>query len=120
MRLKSLIAVLVTLVCMATSAAHAQGYDTTGARTPLMVVRFTKGDVYYAQQLYSAVSRAVSIKQDVMFDVVSSAPPGVSAEKVAGHMVKNLNGIGVPNGRIRVQANNGQQVSYPEVRLYVR
>lgn len=89
-------------------------------RTPLMVVRFTKGDVYYAQQLYTAVSRAVQIKPDVLFDVVALAPEGVSAEKVAGHMVQNLNAIGVPSARIGVMPQNGQQVRYPEVRLYVR
>jgi hypothetical protein len=115
---KRLLLVLFALTALMTVApsAHAQ----EDGRTPLMVVRFTKGDVYYAQQLYNAVSKAVQIKPDVMFDVIALAPQGVSAEKVAGHMVKNLNGIGVPAGRINVQARGNQAVAYPEVQLYVR
>lgn len=115
---KRLLLVLLALTTLMIAVPSARAQE--DGRTPLMVVRFTKGDVYYAQQLYNAVSKAVQIKPEVMFDVVALAPQGVSAEKVAGHMVKNLNSIGVPTGRINVQARGNQAVTYPEVRLYVR
>jgi hypothetical protein len=99
-------------------------------RKPLVVVRFNQGRVYYEQPLYQAVSKAVAVKPDVMFDVISAAPytgdPQVDArwqqqassntQKVLGTMQK----IGVPLSRMQVSGARESGLSFDEVRVYVR
>lgn len=84
---------------------------TVDGRTPLVVIRFNKETVNYNDQLYSAVSEAVKVSPNVMFDVVGGAR--------AGEVVSALNKIGVPHSRISTQQRASNQ-PYEEVKVYVR
>ena len=97
---------------------------------PLVVIRFNQARVYYDQQLYSAVSQAVSIKPDVTFDIVSNAPSTgnsskddqwiVSASRNTQAVVSTMKSIGVPMERMRVSGQAVPGLAYDETRIYAR
>ncbi len=97
---------------------------------PLVTIRFNQPRVYFDQQLYSAISKAVAIKPEVMFDVVSLAPATGNAETdkqwqaVAGHntraVIAVMNNIGVPPERITVTGKTQQGLRYDQTELFVR
>lgn len=114
-------------VCALATAAHAQGashYD-----TPLMVVRFNQGRVYYQQPLYSALSRALEAKPGVMFNIVSLVPEtgdkrtdkklAEDARRTTGVFVSDMVKMGIPQNRIHVSYEGNRGVESNEVHLFV-
>ena len=106
--------------------SHAAG----AAGEPLVIVRFNQQRVYFDQQLYSAISKAVAIKPEVTFDVVSYAPVTGNAvadknwQSVAGHntraVITAMNGMGVPMDRINVTGQIQQGLRYDETHVFVK
>lgn len=93
-----------------------------------MVIRFNQQRVYFDQQLYNAVSKAVSLKEDVMFEVISYVPATGDAAKDAewrktaehnlGVVVARMNSIGVPSSRLTTSIQSQQSLRYDEVHLF--
>lgn len=111
-------------------AAHfAQAAPVPGA-APLVIIRFNQPRVYYDQQLYNAVSKAVAAKPEVMFDIVSYAPETGNAQAdaswqaTASHntraVVANLQQMGVPMSRISVSGQRMAGIRYDETHVFVR
>ncbi len=98
------------------------------ADIPLVVIRFNQRKVYFEQQLYNAVSRAVAIKPTVLLEVVSFVPTGTSNRSVTEDMAKrNLSNViqtltkmGVPRERINVVNERSAALRYHEVHIYVQ
>lgn len=122
---QKLLAGAVMAMAMAASAqAQVSHYD-----TPLMVVRFNQPNLYYQQQLYNVVSRALQAKPDVMFNIVSLVPEtqdaalnqriGTDARNSTGGFIANLVQMGVPQNRIRVSYQPGYNIESNEVHLFV-
>lgn len=93
---------------------------------PLVVIRFNQRKVYYDQQLYNAVSRAVAIKPTVMLELVSFLPTSGNrstneqlAQRNLSGVIQSLNKMGVPRERIRVVQENSAAIRYHEIHLYV-
>lgn len=97
---------------------------------PLVTIRFNQPHVYFDQQLYGAVAKAVAIKPDVMFDIVSLAPvTGNTAtdkqwQAVASHntraVIAVMNNIGVPTDRMNVTGQSQSGIRYDETQIFVR
>lgn len=95
------------------------------AQTPLVVVRFNQPHVYYEQQLYNAMQRAVAIKPDLTVQVVSLAPQGDDQwqEVASAHtqkVVATLQQLGVPAQRIQVSGQRQPGLKYDETHIFVR
>lgn len=100
------------------------------AATPLMVIRFNQPQVYYEQQLYHAISKAVAIKPDLMIDILSYAPHTGSgsqnadwqraAQKHARMLTDSLQQMGVPATRIHVAQQAQPGLRYDEAHIFVR
>lgn len=104
--------------------------ETSDALAPLVTIRFNQPHVYFDQQLYSAIAKAVSIKPEVMFDVVSCAPNAGNSEldrkwqATAGRntraVIASMNSMGVPMSRIHVVGKDVQGLRYDETQVFVR
>ena len=127
----SLITLLASGMVVAAVAPHqAQAQMTMAGPKPLVVVRFNQPNVYYDKQLYSAVSQAVTVKPEVMFDVVSNAPSTGDQDKDAQWIrlasqhtqavVASLQKIGVPMERMRVTGHAQSGIKYDETQIFVR
>jgi hypothetical protein len=113
-----------------TSAAGASAPQPqpVGSRRPLVVIKFTRPNVEYDQQLYAAVSQALDRKPDAMFDLVAVSPskPGTgatsaaSARRQAEGVMRSLANMGLPASRVTLSATNSAQAQVNEVHLYVR
>lgn len=105
------------------------GHAATDAAQPLVIVRFNQQHVYYEQQLYSAISKAVAIKPEVMFEVVAYAPVTGDAatdqkwQAIAGHNTKAviaaMTNMGVPMERISVTGESQAGLHYDETHVFV-
>ncbi len=99
-----------------------------GNRRPLVVIKFTRPNVEYEQQLYAAVAQALDRKPDAMFDLVAVAPskPGTgatsaaTARRSAEGVMRSLASMGLPPNRVTLSATNSTQAQVNEVHLYVR
>lgn len=99
-----------------------------GNRRPLVVIKFTRPNVEYEQQLYAAVGQALDRKPDAMFDLVAVAPTkpgtgaasGASARRSAEGVMRSLTSMGLPPNRVTLSATNSAQIQVNEVHLYVR
>ena len=99
-----------------------------GNRRPLVVIKFTRPNVEYDQQLYAAVSQALDRKPDAMFDLVAVTPAkpetgatsGVSARRSAEGVMRSFANMGLPLNRVALSATNSTQAQVNEVHLYVR
>jgi hypothetical protein len=117
-------ALLLALLIILPIASLAQ------ASKPLVVLRFNQPRVAYEQPLYDAVARAVAIKPQVVFDVISYAPTtgdprtDQAWQTTAGHnaqtVVTSLQGMGVPLSRIRLSGQQQPGLGFDEVHVYVR
>ncbi len=97
-------------------------------RVPLVVIRFNQPSVYFDQQLYGAIAKAIEVKPDVMFDVVAMAPASGDAVrdahwvKVASHnaqrVVASMQHMGVPMERMRVIGRIQQGLRYDETQVF--
>ena len=100
----------------------------TGQR-PLVVIRFTRDDVDYAQPLYQAVSAALDRRPQAVFDVVGVSPDGGSPSDVAltanrarnraEEVLRTLVDLGLPPARATL-SSAAAAVEGPEVHIYVR
>ncbi|MCH2546127.1 MAG: hypothetical protein MK052_00755 [Alphaproteobacteria bacterium] len=120
-----LLALMVSAATM--GAAHAQAVSYKD--TPLMVVRFNQERVYYQQQLYNAVSRALEAKPDVQFSIISLVPETQDrsynrrmqdeARHNTGLFVANMVKMGFPKNRIRIAYQIGPSIESNEVHMFV-
>lgn len=100
------------------------------ARAPFMIIRFNQPRVYFDQPLYNAIARAVSIKPEVMFDLVANAPRTGNAEldnkwqavskNNLNAVVARLNAIGVPSSRLTLTTQTTEGLRYDEVQIFAR
>lgn len=100
------------------------------ASEPLVIIRFNQQRVYYDQQLYNAISKAVAIKPEVMIDVVSYAPvtgdskTDAAWQQAAGahtqQVVASLQQIGVPASRISISGQRQPGLRFDETHVFVR
>ncbi|MFZ4125242.1 MAG: hypothetical protein ACOYJ2_04125 [Rickettsiales bacterium] len=122
---KSRFFAVLTLAFGLMVAAYAQAQS-----KPLVVIRFNQPRIYFEQQLYTAVSRAVGVKPTVMFDLVSYVPT-TGQEKIdaqwqatARHntqaILKSMTEMGVPSSRITTRAQPVRGGEYDEIHLFVR
>jgi hypothetical protein len=105
------------------------GHAAVDAGQALVVVRFNQPRVYFDQQLYSAISKAVAIKPEVTFEVVSYAPATGNAvndqkwQAIAGHNTKAviaaMTNMGVPMERITVTGESQAGLHYDETHVFV-
>lgn len=113
----------VSATFTATSAVAVEGAQ------PLVTIRFNQPQVYFDKQLYGAIEKALAIKPDVLFDVVSFAPEGANAEAtkkwqaVAGRNTRSviaaMTGMGVPMDRISVTGQSQAGLRYDETQVFV-
>ncbi|MFZ4541385.1 MAG: hypothetical protein ACOYNL_06185 [Rickettsiales bacterium] len=99
------------------------------ADQPLVIIRFNQPRVYFDTQLYSAIEKAIAIKPEVTFEVVSYAPVTSDSDKnskwqeVASHntraVVKAMTGMGVPMERIHVVGQSSDGIRYDETHVFV-
>ena len=97
---------------------------------PLMIIRFNQRKVYFEQQMYNAVARAVSAKPSVVFDIISYIPQSRDHEKNMRVMTKaskhlksitdSLVKMGVPATRFSVSTKLTPGISYDEIHIFVR
>ena len=127
-RLTTLTAALLLGILPLHGMARAEGAG--GADKALVVIRFNQERVYFDQQLYSAVSKAVAAKPEVMFEVISLAPVTGQAASDAqwqsaasSHtqtVVASLQSMGVPASRIQVRGQMQPGLRYDETHVFVR
>lgn len=96
---------------------------------PLVVIRFNQRRVFFEKPLYNAVAKAVAVKPNVVFDVVSFVPQGSSSDSQErldanaagqqGQVVKTLQQIGIPRNQIRVSRDVAPDAQFHEVYVYV-
>lgn len=120
---------IVALSLALTLSAPMLAQAFAGVRQALVIVRFNQPRVYFDQQLYSAISKAVAIKPEVMFEVVSYAPSTGDAtadlkwQAIAGRNTKtviaSMNNMGVPMERITVSGESQQGLRYDETHVLV-
>ena len=113
---------MVTIMPVAT-LAQTQGLQ------PLVVIRFNQPRVYFDQQLYGAIAKALEIKPDLTLDVVSLAPSVGNAETdkkwqaVAGRntrtVIDAMKEMGVPMNRINVTGQSQPGLRYDETQVFV-
>ena len=99
------------------------------ANKPLVVIRFNQRQVYYENQLFTALDRAVAVKPSVLFEVVSYVPTGrderASADLAAraqanlNRVLGSLGEMGVPASRIQVTTERDGALKHQEVHIYV-
>jgi hypothetical protein len=97
---------------------------------PLVILRFNQERVYYEQPLFQAIAKAVAIKPEVMFDVVSFAPLTGSAaadakwlNTASAHtqkVVASMQAMGVPLSRMRISGQRQMGLTADEVHIFVR
>ena len=99
-------------------------------RRPLVVIRFDRPKVEYAEELYFAVNRALERLPSATFDLVAVAPNkgdatemlvAVNASKRnAESVLRSLSDMGLPFDRVRLSAMISGRVAANEVHIYVR
>jgi len=126
--------VRLTLVCfiafMGFVALLAPAQAATGGEKALVIVRFNQARVYFDQQLYGAVAKAVAVKPDVTFAVVSYAPVTGDADvdtkwqAVASRntqaVLNSMQKMGVPASRMEVTGQQKLGLKYDETHVFVR
>jgi hypothetical protein len=101
------------------ASAHAQN------DVPLLVLRYNQPRIYYDKQLYTAVSKAVAIKPEVRFSIVSFVPDqgGEAMQQAAtaqtNALIASLQKMGIPASRISVSSEKVNDAPYHEIYLYV-
>lgn len=119
-----------TYAPMAASEQSGLGAIESGARRPLVVIRFDRENVDFKQALYTAVSRAIERRPSAGFDVVAVSPSAGSAadtvrnanlaRRHAERVMRSLNEMGLPPDRVRLSAKTSADAAANEVHIYVR
>jgi hypothetical protein len=115
--------VMIGIVAVPISNAQAQ------SDIPLLVLRYNQPRIYYDKQLYSAVSKAVAIKPDVSFSIVSFVPVNGSedrqermamiATQQTNQLMTAMKNMGIPQSRINVSRETVTDAKYHEIYMYV-
>ncbi len=102
---------------------------TAQSETPLMVLRYNQPRIYYDKQLYNVVKKAVAIKPEVAFSVVSFVPKATSenvqdsldnaARQHLNKFVADLRAMGIPQERINITNDYAPDARFHELYLYV-
>jgi len=102
---------------------------TTGHR-PLVVIRFDRPNVDYAQTVYTSIREALDRRPNAVFDLVAIASTqGNTAEaarnanaskKNAEGVLRSLRDMGLPTDRINLKASQSATAESNEVHIYVR
>lgn len=124
-----LFTMLFTTLAVQPTAAPAYAQATPVGNKPLMVIRFNQRQVYYENQLFTALDRAVAVKPSVLFEVVSYVPTGRDARASAdlaaraqanlNRVLGSLNEMGVPPSRIQVTTERDGRLKHQEVHVFV-
>jgi hypothetical protein len=96
----------------------------------LVTIRFNQQRVYYDQQLFGAVSKAVAVKPTVTFDIIAYAPSTGNAatdtqwrQAASAHaqaVVATMQNIGVPLSRMHVSGQHMPGLKFDEVHVIAR
>lgn len=99
-------------------------------RSALVTIRFNQANVYFDQQLTSAITRVMQVKPDAVFDVVAFAPSSGNAladrqwQAIAGRNTKGvvnaMLGLGISMEQMNVIGKSTPGLKYDETRIYVR
>jgi hypothetical protein len=118
---------LVLVVTPALAQMNAAGGAATTqpqAEKPLLIVRFNKENVKYKPPLQQTVEKAISIKPDAKFDVVSLIPPSSApdnakalAEYNGKKVVEAMKANGISGMRITLQVKEDNTIRHNEVRI---
>mgnify|MGYP000554237110 CR=1 FL=1 len=91
---------------------------------PLMVIRFNQPRMYYEKPLFNTIAAALNTKQEAQFKVIHYYPTisermTRQAKQNYREVLKNISGMGVPRSRIASSEEVANDLSYPEVHIYV-
>lgn len=108
----------------------AAAYAANAADKALVIIRFNQPRIYFEQQLYGAISKAIAAKPAVKFDLVSYVPASGDKEldakwqATARHntqaVLKSMMEMGVPSSRITTRHAALRGGEYDELHLFVR
>jgi len=100
------------------------------SRRPLVVIRFDRPDVPYANPLYTAANEALTRLPEAVFDIVAVTPQAgtpaqvamqsSAARRNAEEVAQTLERMGMPRDRIGLNAMTSPQAQVPEVHVFVR
>lgn len=126
---KHLLRVMVCAVAVSVAPLPAAWAQASHLDTPLMVVRFNQDRIYYQQPLYNAIARALEAKPGVTFNIITLIPQTgnakqdkkstVDAQTSTNALVGDMVKMGVPQNRIRVSYQNGNNIESSELHLFV-
>jgi hypothetical protein len=118
------------MMALAMALSLASGGFAAAQQEPLVIIRFNQPRVYYEKQLYGAVSQAVAVKPEVMFDLVSFVPTRPDPKLNAGWeatsrqnaqaVMNSLKRMGVPTSRVSYRTEPVQNAQYDIIYLFVR
>ncbi|MEA1937707.1 MAG: hypothetical protein U9N14_01265 [Pseudomonadota bacterium] len=97
---------------------------------PLVIIRFDRPNVDYAQQVYQAISQALERYPQASFELVAVSPSAGNAAQVAlasseakrnaEDVLRTLTQMGLPSERIALSAMGNASVNASEVHIFVR
>ncbi|MSO81431.1 MAG: hypothetical protein EXQ97_07465 [Alphaproteobacteria bacterium] len=106
------------------------GPGNLASRRPLVVIRFDRPDVPYANPLYTAANEALTRLPEAVFDIVAVTPQAgtpaqvamqsIAARRNAEDVAQTLERMGMPRDRIGLNAMTSPQAQVPEVHVFVR
>ena len=118
------------LVFSTALSAEAMGPMTDASQKPLVIIRFNQPRIYFDKQLFTAISKAVAIKPEVSFNVVSYAPvtgdPQADskwqalASRDTQSVLASMQNMGIPINRIQVSGQQDAGLKYDETHIFVR
>ena len=105
-------------------------YNAVSSDAALVTIRFDRPNVNYEGALYAAVKSALDRRPDASFDIVAVAPAGATpgeqalnattAQRNAEQVMRSLNNMGLPAGRVRLSASTTATSRTGEVQVFVR
>jgi hypothetical protein len=119
---------IILLVMLVVSIMFPQ-FATAQSDVPLMIVRYNQPRIYYDKQLYNVAQKAINIKPEVIFSVVSFVPKAgeygdqdtidEAAEKQTAIFVAKLKQMGIPLKQINISKEYAPDARHHEIYLYV-
>ncbi len=105
-------------------------YAAVSSDAALVTIRFDKPNVNYEGALYAAVKSALDRRPDASFDIVAVSPTGASAgqnalgvataQRNAEQVLRSLNNMGLPAGRVHLSSATSAATRDAEVQVFVR
>ena len=94
-----------------------------------MVIRFNQPHIAYQDGLYLALSKALEVKPQAKFTIISVAPISSDASKQkeysekatknSDNVIKVIKSMGMPENRI-TQTSTTEKLDFSEVRVFVK